>query len=547
MWSLRVLSGPQSGQILRLNMGRNTLGRSKNANVTIESNGVSKVHAELIVDQTQIVVNDLNSSNGTFINGTRVQTTTLQLGDKIAFHNVICDVVAVPDKKLPTTSEMNVQNYIQQQPFGVPQQQPAYGMEIPSQAQAPDPVAQAQPAQTPPQKPRSSGLAGVFEAITEYIDNTVLPGVYALPERVDYRYVVMGFLALLIIITSALSVVPMIQITRSSVEKEAMRRALSLARSLASQNEQALAQGIESALSTNSIKIEDGVIEALIVRQSDGSIVAPAKRAGEFPDLPFVTEARTKVAETVNKYELSKIGASVPLSFYNPDIASYSIKYHAIVLYDSDVLAIDSEQTTALFLQTLIISLVFGALIGFFLLKLIDRPYQVLNKQIDEALRTGSDTLAVNVRLPALQRFATNLSSVLTRAIYGGQDNNSGGNRNVFSEAENLVSIMALPAIAYHIEGYIITVNASFETLLNKSTMDLQNQSLQAIPDQALQLSLSDLIDRSTVNPNSVNSNELDFSGESFLINCQAVQDDSGQPVYFVVSFSGIFDEGGFD
>ncbi|MGE0633524.1 MAG: FHA domain-containing protein, partial [Pseudobdellovibrionaceae bacterium] len=69
MWGIRILSGPQAGQTFPLKTGKNIIGRNSSADILISSNGVSKDHAEITVLQDKILVTDLNSRNGTFVNG----------------------------------------------------------------------------------------------------------------------------------------------------------------------------------------------------------------------------------------------------------------------------------------------------------------------------------------------------------------------------------------------------------------------------------------------------------------------------------------------
>lgn len=59
-----------------------TIGRGPGAEIVVESDTVSKVHARLAVDRTRqcIRVTDLNSSNGTYLNGARIEEGDAPLG-----------------------------------------------------------------------------------------------------------------------------------------------------------------------------------------------------------------------------------------------------------------------------------------------------------------------------------------------------------------------------------------------------------------------------------------------------------------------------------
>ena len=59
------------------------LGRAADNDLVVAHPSVSAHHAELHFDGEQFLLRDLSSSNGTFVNGERVTSTTLQDGDLI--------------------------------------------------------------------------------------------------------------------------------------------------------------------------------------------------------------------------------------------------------------------------------------------------------------------------------------------------------------------------------------------------------------------------------------------------------------------------------
>jgi pSer/pThr/pTyr-binding forkhead associated (FHA) protein len=76
------------GETYEVPPGEVTLGRSTACNVVLDSAAVSKVHARLERRPTQLVIEDLGSSNGTFVNGVRTQTTVLHDGDLVLLGGV---------------------------------------------------------------------------------------------------------------------------------------------------------------------------------------------------------------------------------------------------------------------------------------------------------------------------------------------------------------------------------------------------------------------------------------------------------------------------
>jgi pSer/pThr/pTyr-binding forkhead associated (FHA) protein len=65
--------------------GATRVGRSRESDIFLVDPSVSRNHALLDVRDGKLVVRDAGSTNGTFVNGERVQLRTLRLGDRVAF------------------------------------------------------------------------------------------------------------------------------------------------------------------------------------------------------------------------------------------------------------------------------------------------------------------------------------------------------------------------------------------------------------------------------------------------------------------------------
>jgi hypothetical protein len=79
--NVRLVSG--DGRNYPLQMGSTVIGRGDQANLRLPDVGISRRHARLDYDGSQVVLTDLGSTNGTMVNGQRVSAVALNPGDMI--------------------------------------------------------------------------------------------------------------------------------------------------------------------------------------------------------------------------------------------------------------------------------------------------------------------------------------------------------------------------------------------------------------------------------------------------------------------------------
>ncbi|MEM6954507.1 MAG: GGDEF domain-containing protein [Myxococcota bacterium] len=78
-----VIAGPNVGKMFPLEGGAHDIGRGGDASIVLTDTEISRRHAIFHVQGNEVRVEDLNSTNGTFVNGDQVNEQTLRDGDKI--------------------------------------------------------------------------------------------------------------------------------------------------------------------------------------------------------------------------------------------------------------------------------------------------------------------------------------------------------------------------------------------------------------------------------------------------------------------------------
>ena len=171
-WKLQAITGEFTGQ--EISVERDMLvGRHQDAEILLQSTDISRKHAALLFRNDHIWVKDLKSTNGTFVNGERVeqeQEIELHDGDMLQFASFMFMILAperykahlpeidvepvttVPhDQGMPSIAERAAETGITRD--GMPQQ-----VSIPKPAPIPENVqveAVAEPKPVPMQEPVS--------------------------------------------------------------------------------------------------------------------------------------------------------------------------------------------------------------------------------------------------------------------------------------------------------------------------------------------------------------------------------------------------------
>ncbi|MCG6039268.1 FHA domain-containing protein [Acinetobacter baumannii] len=107
-WKLQAITGEITGQ--EINVDRDMLvGRHQDADVLLQAAEISRRHAALLLKDQALWVQDLNSSNGTFVNDIRIeQEKQLHDGDIVQFASFKFSVLA-PAKEISDLPEIEVE------------------------------------------------------------------------------------------------------------------------------------------------------------------------------------------------------------------------------------------------------------------------------------------------------------------------------------------------------------------------------------------------------------------------------------------------------
>ena len=103
-YAIRVRTGLEEGELYPLIENREIiLGRSPTNNIFIRDKNVSREHCQIVVTSEGYKLTDLQSTNGTFVNGIRETESVLQKNDEIRMGTTLLVLEEVDTHGHPVT------------------------------------------------------------------------------------------------------------------------------------------------------------------------------------------------------------------------------------------------------------------------------------------------------------------------------------------------------------------------------------------------------------------------------------------------------------
>jgi len=114
MWTLKFISGKYQGGEFPLRPNREIIiGRSSDLDMVLVEDMVSRKHAKITTDDHAVSIQDLGSTNGTFVNGEKIRAVRLKEGDRILVGTSIIKLVTANNEVPGATTENEARSRLQ--------------------------------------------------------------------------------------------------------------------------------------------------------------------------------------------------------------------------------------------------------------------------------------------------------------------------------------------------------------------------------------------------------------------------------------------------
>tara|TARA_R110002072_G_scaffold534_1_gene3436 strand:+ start:46904 stop:48460 length:1557 start_codon:yes stop_codon:yes gene_type:complete len=514
VYKLVVVAGKLRGKEFSLEDGENILGRDSGCDVHFPVQGVSKKHMSITVTGDTCYVQDLGSSNGTFLNGKIVNRATAKNGDKIALPDTIIQVVHVEEKKVIIKKR-----------------------KIEEEEEEDDFLTGGIPPEALPQK-----LKWLFKY-------KAMPILHGINEEYEWKHLFPMLLFLFCVASITSTILPVLDDTKQILLYETSKRAESYAKQVARMNNKALVQKKLDQTDTKFIKDEDGVKDYRLMDFA-GRVVRPLEKRNEYVNDPFYVQSREYYSFEKNKLRVFRrflkeggIGIAKLITAFNPQTSNEEPVGIIAIKFDPAALKAEAANQRKAYMEalvtTVLVAMVFFGIVYYLTL----RPIEEMKYQIEEAIRGKRKSLDSKYLMEELNPLRGSINTILQRMR---ELNNE--DEGEFAEEENDQGYVdTLKEFMMGANGAAMVLDSQKNVcFMNSEAEDLcgfrENASqgmnlLDVSREQGFSGTVIELCDNSANNMGTNQSAEYELSGIPHVVNVAALMGKDGFAKAFYLTF----------
>lgn len=465
MHKLILTSGTLPQKEFLLEEGEIFIGRDPACQIQLTSELVSKKHARIIVFKDEMIIEDLKSRNGTFVNGMMIQKQSLRIGDQISFGDIVLKL------SLASVSERSNERIL--------------------------------PNFDTSSKPLFKPLEKLFSA-----GQWIQEGFKTLVQVVEWRYFTLALFFILVLMNFTITVPLLLKESKTKLQIEALKRGEFIAKQVAQQNQKNLnvknGALISDYLSLNLdlAKQEERVLHINIINPQTKRIIAPPERLDQSVENrgPFLRGADAKKL-SVEKINDREVLISEPIYLYSSETDREVVGAIVQLVFNIDGIGLSSHEYLQTLLKYFIISLLIGLVFYFILQQYTITAFQRIYHEIESAFKKGYRHLELQTKFHEINQiiYAINRVSQKTRDLLAKiprKDIETFDEGEVFEHTDEILKSLldsSAEGIAIINSRYqVMQMNPSFQRIINLKDPDIENKSiLDIIQSQELLRNIS--------------------------------------------------------
>jgi PAS domain-containing protein len=501
MFKLVGVGGKLRGQEYVLNEGENIIGRGSDCDHVLPVEGISKKHLRISVNQQTAFIEDLGSSNGTFVNGKMIKKVTLKDGDKIALPNLILQLVYVTEKKVIVKKKV---------------------LKAGEEGDSYDDLEQTEP--------MPADLLGkpiwVFK-------NKIMPIVYNCNEQYDWAALVGILLFIFIAINITLTILPVLRDSKVLLIKEVALRGKQYAAEVDRFNNQYLRDKNLDQVYTGFLEGDDAEgVTSYKLFDPDGRVYRPISELNTIVNDSFSVDAiknyrneKQQDRDFIRDLGGNTIGIARAIKAHDRNLGRDVVVAIITISFSPTSLAREASNNSKAYLESLLTSAMVAIIFFGILYYMTIRPLEDMRIQIERVLRGRQKELESKILFSQINPLRSTINSILSR-IRELQNEDTGDMDDLEEDGPYIRSLKEFmmgaqgPVLILDSSKVIQHLNPEAEDLIGiRENASSGENFVDTARDQGLAATVIDLCDRSANNEGSHQKESYEIGGKDIEIN----------------------------
>ncbi len=495
MYKLVIVGGKLRGEEFILNDGENILGRDLENDINIPVDGISGKHLAITVAGDSAYLEDLGSSNGTFLNKKLIKKATIKNGDQITLPDTIIQIVFVEEKKIIIKKKSLSEDEDNQQLFE--------NTPMPSSALA---------------KP------------IWFFKNKIMKVFYGINTEYEWNLLIALLLTAFVIIVITFTIFPIMKQSKEILTEEIKLRGKAYAEQIARLNSVALEQKNIDKINTEFLNDED--ISSYELFTLKGRIIRPISKLNENVSDPFSVRAKevllnrnSQTKDLAIQLGDGEIGIARRIEALITKTGSVETVGIIAIRFKPKSLVIEASKNSSAYLESLVTSAIVAIIFYGMIFYLTGRPIEELKYQLEEALRGKRKEIDCEYLMSGLDPLKTTLNSTIQRI----RELQGQGSEDEFGEIEdegpylNILREMmqgaGVPVMVLNSEKLVTFLNVPAEDITGIRESSSQGENLLDVAkEKGFAATLIEICDMSANNGGTSQEGNYELSGVDFNI-----------------------------
>lgn len=510
------IGGRTRGQEYTLQEGENNLGRDPSNSLQLPIDGISKKHLRLTVNNENLYLEDLGSSNGTFLNGKLIKRVTAEKNDQLALPNAIFQIVYVKEKEVVISKMDKLQDDDNFNELTL----------VP---------------------PMPDNLPGKLIHFFKY---KIMTAVNSFNEEYEWKSMLAVILTIFIFFNIAITIFPVLHTAKETLLSEITSRGAHYADEIARVNRKALEQNNFDRLDTEFMDREEGV-SSYELFDLDGRIVSPASKMNQYISDPFSIDAREwvlkkdKTGQGTLKKKINdgQIGIAKGIRAVNSRLGVEETVGIVAIRFFPKSLTEEAANSTKSYLKALSASSLVAILFFGIIYYLTLRPLDEMRVQIENVLKGKEKTLKPKYLMSELNPLRNSVNNLLQMI----REFQSKGNETIEEQEDDSPYLRTLLELAKGAQGAMMIlnndkvikfINSQGEDLTGiRESMGINVPLMDVSKNQGFAATVIDLCDQSANAGGGHQKGVYEIGGAEHGINVSSLMGKDGFAKGFYITF----------